>query len=153
GRLWVRRVDAGEAGGAARPGRRARRAAVGGSGPRPRAPPPPPLAQVAPMFRFGAPDCWFNVAPAVLLFTSADAAGTANVSVPIPSSRQLVGQSLFAQAAAYSMTANALQLTTSRGQHSTVCGPLGTARIYALGSATAATGQVGYGQGAVLDVR
>ena len=113
----------------------------------------PPLAQAAPMFRFGAPDCWFNIAPAVLLFTAADAAGTATVSVPVPAGRSLVGQSLYAQAAAYSQTANALQFTTSLGQRSTVCGPLGTARIYALGSATAAVGQVGYGQGAVLDVR
>jgi hypothetical protein len=105
------------------------------------------------VLRFGAPDCWLNLDPAVTLSAMASSAGVATFSLSIPANRGLVGVSLFAQALAYSQTANALLLTTSSGQQSTVCGPLSVTRIYSFGSATAATGQIGIGQGAVLEVR
>lgn len=112
--------------------------------------PPPAMSS---LLRFGAPDCWINLDPAVTLTAMASSAGVATFSLAIPANRGLVGTSLFAQALAYSQTANALLLTTSSGQQSTVCGPLSVTRIYSFGSATAATGQVGVGQGAVLEVR
>jgi len=112
--------------------------------------PPPGLAAV---FRFGAPDCWVNVSPVVVLTAVADATGVAVATTTIGGSRLLVGQSFCAQALAYSQTANALLLTTTKGEQTTVCGPLGVARIYAFGSALATTGQVGVGQGAIFEAR
>ncbi|GDY01369.1 hypothetical protein LBMAG49_06980 [Planctomycetota bacterium] len=112
--------------------------------------PPPALSS---LFRFGAPDCWLNIDPLVTLVTIASAAGVASFQLPLAADRALVGQSLFAQALAYSQTANPMLLTTSIGQQSTVCGPLSVTRIYNFGSATAVSGQIGYGQGAVLEVR
>jgi len=41
---------------------------------------------------------------------------------------------------------------TSLGARQTVCGPLGAARIYVLGSSSAAAGQFAFGQGAVIEL-
>jgi hypothetical protein len=109
------------------------------------------LAQIAPELRYGAPDCFINVQPEVSLFALADAAGNAAMSVSLPADRGLVGASVYAQAVGYSQTANPMQIVTSIGQQSTVCGPLGVARIYNFGSITATSGQRSLGQGAVLE--
>jgi hypothetical protein len=73
------------------------------------------------------------------------------MSVSLPADRGLVGASVYAQAVGYSQTANPMQIVTSIGQQSTVCGPLGVARIYNFGSITATSGQRSLGQGAVLE--
>lgn len=113
----------------------------------------PALLAAAPALVHPAPDCWLNVAPAATLFVTADAAGSARFTVTLAPGRQFVGQQLFAQAAAVSRTANPMQVITSGGMASTICGPLGVARLYAFGSATAPTGQLQRGQGAVVELR
>ncbi|MGE3171697.1 MAG: hypothetical protein AB7O97_03665 [Planctomycetota bacterium] len=112
----------------------------------------PALLQAVPTLTQSAPDCWINVPPLFTLFTTADATGTATASIALAADRSFVGASLFAQALAYSQTANPLQIVTSKGQQSTVCGPLGVARIYNFGSVTATSGQRSLGQGAVLEL-
>jgi hypothetical protein len=115
--------------------------------------PPPALAPFVPGLAWGAPDCWLNLVPAATMFAVASAAGTATFVTPVGGGRQLVGMSLHAQAAAQAQTVNPLLLITSAGWQATVCGPLGVARIYAAGSATALTGQRSLGQGAVIELR
>lgn len=115
--------------------------------------PHPLLASLAPtLFTYGAPDCYLNVDPTGLLFGATDTAGQANIQLAVPQSHSIVGMPIYSQVAAHSFSANALQLVTSRGWRSTICGPLGVARIYALGSDTATSGQYGFGQGAVIEL-
>lgn len=102
---------------------------------------------------WSAPDCWVHVAPAATLLGISDTNGNMAVSVGIAAGRAFVGESLFVQALAYSQTANPLQVIASAGAESTVCGPLGIARLYQFGNATAQTGQLSRGQGAVLELR
>ena len=102
---------------------------------------------------YAAPDCWIHISPAATLLGISDANGNMAVTVPIAAGRVFVGESLFVQALAYSQTANPLQVIASAGAQSTVCGPLGIARLYQFGNATAPTGQVSRGQGAVLELR
>lgn len=111
----------------------------------------PALVQLLPALQYGAPDCWINLEPADALFATADGAGTANVTIALAADRSFVGAAISAQAVAYTQTANPLQFMTSLGQQTTVCGPLGVARIYTLGSADAASGQRSLGQGAVFE--
>lgn len=111
----------------------------------------PALSALVPEMRYGAPDCYLNVQPFTSFFAVANPAGEASVTMPIAADRSLVGATLYAQAAAVTQTANPLQLLTSEGRSTTVCGPLGVARIYVFGSATAASGQRSLGQGAVLE--
>lgn len=114
--------------------------------------PPPVLSTVLPTLRFSAPDCWVVVSPTAILFGTADVNGQASIGIALAPNRAIVGMPVFAQAIAFSQTANAMQLVTSAGLRSTVCGPLGAARIYALGSDNALAGQYGFGQGAVLEL-
>jgi hypothetical protein len=121
--------------------------------------PPPGLAAL----RWSAPDCWFNVDPVAAIFGVADGNGTGIVATSLPAGRQLVGTTLYGQALAFAPTANTLQLVSSLGRHSTVCGPLGVARVFAFYNGTApigqpapqppATGSRQYGVGMVFDVR
>lgn len=111
----------------------------------------PALAAVVPGLRYGAPDCYLNVQPFSSFFALADASGVAAITMGITAERALVGVTLYAQAAAVTQTANPLQLLTSEGRSTTVCGPLGVARIYVFGSTTATSGQRSLGQGAVLE--
>ena len=112
----------------------------------------PAITAIAPGLIHGAPDCWIDLLPIDTMFALANAAGEATVTVSISANRELVGESLYAQAIGYTQTANPLQFVTSQGQQSTVCGPIGVARIYSLGSATATTGQRSLGQGAVIEL-
>ena len=48
----------------------------------------------------------------------------------LPPGRELVGVDIFSQALVLSPTSNPLFLITSLGRSTTVCGPLGVARIY-----------------------
>lgn len=77
-----------------------------------------------------APDCWLNVSPVATLAGVADATGAGSAASIVPAGRQLVGQTFYAQALAFAPTANPLRFITSLGRSSTVCGPLGVARIY-----------------------
>jgi len=115
--------------------------------------PPPVLSTLVGFVRYSAPDCWLNVSPTGGFFIgAADAAGAATFTIAMSPNRQLVGMPVYAQAIAQSLTANPLQLVTSLGARQSVCGPLGAARIYVLGSASAAAGQFAFGQGAVLEL-
>lgn len=112
-----------------------------------------PLQVLSPAFAWPAPDCWINVEPAAILFAVANAAGVATITTGLGTGRRYVGAAVSVQAMVHSQTANPLLLVTSAGQETTICGPLGTARLYALGSTTALAGQLGVGQGAVIEVR
>lgn len=112
----------------------------------------PAMTAIAPGLLYGAPDCWIDVLPIDTMFAMANAGGVATVTIGISANRDLVGESLFAQAIGFTQTANPLQYVTSLGQQSTVCGPIGVARIYTLGTVTSTTGQRSLGQGAVFEL-
>jgi hypothetical protein len=115
--------------------------------------PPPVLSTLVDFIHYSAPDCWLNVTPSGgFLIGAADAAGAATFTIAMSPNRQLLGMPVYAQAIAQSLTANPLQLVTSLGARQTVCGPLGAARIYVLGSSSAAAGQFAFGQGAVIEL-
>ncbi|MCR9245014.1 MAG: hypothetical protein NXI31_08270 [bacterium] len=120
--------------------------------------PSQPSAALATL-QWPAPDCWLNIDPAVTLFGLCDASGNGVVPTQIPPGRGNVGFELFAQALILSQTSNPLQVITTRGRSSTVCGPLGVTRIFAFydGSGTPApppptAGAVQYGLGPVIEV-
>ncbi len=113
---------------------------------------PPALGRLLPLIGYSAPDCFIEVAPTGLLFGTANAGGVANLSIALSPSRSFVGGQVYAQAIAHAQTANAMQVVTSAATRSTVCGPLGVARIYALGSDNATVGQWSFGQGAVVEL-
>jgi hypothetical protein len=117
--------------------------------------PSPALA----VLQWPAPDCWLNVDPLVALGGITGAAGLGSATGQIPAGRPLVGQTFYAQAIVLAPTANPLRIVTSLGLASTVCGPLGVARVHAFydGAATPpvsppATGTVQVGVGLVFDV-
>lgn len=118
--------------------------------------PPPGI----PALRWPAADCWFNINPVATVFSVCDAAGTGNITTMMPAGRQFVGLTLFGQAIVHSQTANPLQIVTTKGRQSTICGPLGVARIYAFYNGTGnpappppTSGAAQYGQGMVFEVR
>lgn len=105
---------------------------------------------------YSAPDCWINLPLAVGLSGASDANGTGVVSINLPPGRNLLGQSLFAQAMVYDQTANPLQVVTSLGKSSTICGPLGVTRIYQsypLNGTPPTVGSVAVGACAIIEVQ
>ncbi|MFO1076840.1 MAG: hypothetical protein U1E73_03840 [Planctomycetota bacterium] len=107
-----------------------------------------------------APDCWLNIDPAVTLFGVCGTNGIGVITTQLPSGGRYVGTELFAQGLIYSQTANSLNVITTLGRSSTICGPLDTARIHAFYNNTAnppppppATGAAQYGQAMVFEVR
>jgi hypothetical protein len=78
-----------------------------------------------------APDCWLNITPLTLIGGVANASGAGVAMTAIPPGRQMIGQTFYAQATSFAQSANPLRMITSRGQSSTVCGPLSVARVYA----------------------
>lgn len=106
-----------------------------------------------------APDCYLNVNPVVALGGVADTLGVGYATGSIPAGRQLVGQTFYAQALVFAPTANPLHMVASRGLATTVCGPLGVARIHAFYNNAATppptpptSGVVQVGIGLVLEV-
>jgi len=87
-------------------------------------------------FAWSAPDCWLNVTPSAVYGGVTDASGDGLVSTTLPAGRQFVGTTLYAQAIVYAQTVNPLQFVTSRGRETTVCGPLGVARVFKFYSAS-----------------
>ena len=59
-----------------------------------------------------------------------DAVGEGDANMLLPAGRELVGLEVYSQALVLAPTANPLFLITSLGRSTTVCGPLGVARIY-----------------------
>lgn len=104
-------------------------------------------------FAYGAPDCWINVPMGFSLLGTADAAGTGRVIANLPPGRRFVGTQFYTQATVFDLSANPLLFVTSAGLRSTVCGPLGVARIYSVGNHQAEIGQLSLGQGAIFDVQ
>ena len=102
---------------------------------------------------FGGYDCFVNVDWVATSSAQADAQGVGRASFSIPSGRYVVGLELLAQALAYDISANPLLATTSLGIGTTVCGPLGVARLSNLGNATATTGTYAYGSCMIFEVR
>ena len=80
--------------------------------------------------QYPAPDCWVNVQSAANLGGITDAAGVGSAGMQLPAGREFVGVTLHAQAMVLAPTANPLFLITSKGRSTTVCGPLGVARIF-----------------------
>lgn len=121
--------------------------------------PSQPSAALAAL-HWSAPDCWFNLDPATTLFGVCDSAGAGALVTNLPAGRQHVGLTLFGQGYVYSQTANPLQVITTLGRSSTICGPLGVTRIYAFynGSGTPpppapTSGSLQPGLGMVFEVR
>jgi hypothetical protein len=109
---------------------------------------------------YPAPDCWLNITPVTLLGGVADATGAGIALGAIPPGRQMLGQVFYAQAVSFAQTANPLRIITSLGRSSTVCGPLGVARVYAFYNNLAnppppppTSGLVQVGVGFILDVQ
>lgn len=102
----------------------------------PAAPSQPSALLQAAGFLWSAPDCWLNVTPNAVYGGVTDAAGDGLVTTTLPAGRQYVGTTLFAQAIVYAQTVNPLQFMTSRGRETTVCGPLGVARVFKFYSAS-----------------
>jgi len=117
----------------------------------------PSAAFVALGWPWAAPDCWINLDTAVTLFTTCGASGTATVATPLPAGSHNVGLEIFAQAFLYSQTANPMQVITTRGRSSTICGPLDVARVFAFYDGTNSppppdNGAVNYGMSMVIEV-
>jgi len=116
--------------------------------------PSQPSAALAAL-RWPAPDCWFNIDPGPMVFGVCDATGLGNLITPLPAGRQNVGQTLFGQCIVLAQTANPLQLVTTLGRQSTICGPLGVARVHTFHSGTTPpiSGTLLQGQAIVFEVR
>lgn len=98
--------------------------------------------------------CYLNVRIDRFVMSGfADGNGMGTLGFAVPSDRTLVGQSFFAQAIAQDISANPFAYVTSRGERSLICGPLGCARIYNLGNATATSGSVTFGAASVIEIR
>ena len=117
----------------------------------------PPAGLTA--LRWSAPDCWLNIDPIGSFVGVCDAMGTGTATAVIPAGRH-VGTTVYGQAIALAPTANQLGVVTTRGRHSTVCGPLGVSRNYAFYNNTTVppptaptSGAVQYGVGLILEVR
>jgi hypothetical protein len=113
-----------------------------------------------PALRWPAPDCWLNIDPVTTFLGVCDGQGHGAVVTSIPPGRANVGVSLYGQGILLAPTANPLQLVTTLGRQSSVCGPLGVARVYAFynGSLTPTpppptSGTLQYGVGLVFEVR
>ncbi|MCU0866211.1 MAG: hypothetical protein MUC36_20695 [Planctomycetes bacterium] len=117
--------------------------------------PSPALA----VFGFPAPGCYLNIDPVVTFSGQANTAGAGAITTSLPAGRQFVGTTFYTQAIVLAPTVNPLRFITSAGRSSTICGPLGVARIHAFynGAATPpptppTSGQVGIGVGMVFEV-
>lgn len=112
-----------------------------------------------PALHWSAPDCWLNIDPLVTLFGLCDATGSGVFTATLPAGRQFVGVTMFSQAIVFAQTANPLQIVTSNGHGSSICGPLGVARVYQFYNGTGTpppalptAGSVQYGWGLILEV-
>jgi hypothetical protein len=101
----------------------------------------------------GGFDCWINVDWIATTVAQADAQGIGRANFGVPSGRFVVGLELLAQALAYDIGANPLLASSSLGIGTTVCGPLGVARIANLGSSTATSGAYTYGASMIFEAR
>lgn len=106
-----------------------------------------------------APDCYLNISPTVTLGGLTDTMGEGAVTVQLPAGRQYVGTTLFTQAIVLAPTANPLFVITSLGLSTTVCGPLGVARVFQFYDNTGqpppprpASGSRNLGVGLIIDV-
>ncbi len=107
-----------------------------------------------------APDCWLNVDPTLMAIGGiTDATGVGSTAALIPPGRSMVGATFHAQAIVLAPTSNPLRFITSLGRASTVCGPLGLARIHAFYNGAAlppptppVSGSVATGVGLIFDV-
>ncbi len=120
--------------------------------------PSQPSPALAPLL-WSAPDCWLNVDPAVTLGGSCDASGVGQAVGVLPPGRSVVGTTFYAQAILLAPTANPLRFVTTLGRSTTVCGPLGVARVYAFYSTLGtppppapSSGTVQQGVGLILEV-
>ena len=101
----------------------------------------------------GAPDCWINTEWLAVTPGIADAGGRGQASYPLPANRFLVHRALHAQALCRDLTANPFLHVTSLGVSATVCGPLGVARVSALGDWQARTGAVSFGTSYIIELQ
>jgi hypothetical protein len=99
----------------------------------------------------GAWDCFIATDWVHTSIGLADATGTGRVSYPVPAGIEFVGQSFYAQAICRDLTANPLLYVTSGGIRTTVCGPLGVARVYAVGNHLALTGTKTFGSAVIFE--
>lgn len=112
-----------------------------------------------PIFNHPAPDCFLSIDPMFWFAGVCDANGLGNVTLPLPSGRAEVGQTYFAQALVVAPSANPLRIITSVGRQTTICGPLGVARVYSFYDASTVppqplplVGSVQQGVGPIIEV-
>lgn len=114
--------------------------------------PSPPFAA----FGYSAPDCYVSVNPVAMLSGVCDSSGNGTTGGMLAPGRQYVGLTMYAQAFALTLTANPMHFISSNGFGSTVCGPLGVARIYTTFSTSQTTlpasGVLQRGVGLIFDV-
>jgi len=120
--------------------------------------PSQPSAALA-AFGYSAPGCYFHIDPVVTLTGQGHTNGSGAITSLLPAGRQFVGLTYHAQAIVLAPTVNALRFITSNGWSSTICGPLGVARVHAFYNPNStpptpppSSGQVGLGVGMVFDV-
>lgn len=90
----------------------------------------PSAALLAAGLSYSANECYININSDASLGGTTDSAGDGSASMILPPGRELVGVPLYTQAMVLSPTSNPLLMITSLGRSTTVCGPLGVARIY-----------------------
>lgn len=119
----------------------------------------PSAALLAAGFQWPAPDCYLSVDPVASLGGLTDSSGAGTVIGVLPPGRSMVGQTFYGQAIVLAPTANPLRFITSGGFASTICGPLGVARVHAFYNNTGTplpppptTGTVQAGVGLIFDV-
>jgi hypothetical protein len=90
----------------------------------------PSAALLAGGLQWSAPDCYLNINSSSVLGGVSDSAGLGQASAMLPAGREFVGLTIYSQATLLAPTANPLFIMTSLGRSTTVCGPLGVARIF-----------------------
>jgi hypothetical protein len=99
----------------------------------------------------GAAGCWLSTDPMVVLAATADSAGSATFTFPVPAEPLLLGAWFRFQGSSWAPTANPLGLVFSSGHKVQVCGWEHVARLYQT-NVTAPDGQKDLGLAPVLEL-
>ena len=101
---------------------------------------------------FGAPSCFLSTDIALVIPGAADATGTMNVSINVPTRPALQGAWLYYQGVALDAQENALGMVLSQARKVQICGWEAVARVYAP-STSAAQGAVELGVSPVVELQ
>ncbi len=102
---------------------------------------------------YGAPGCYLNTDWLVVTGRIASKLGTAGFTFPIPKGRDFWHRWFYCQAVAADVKANRLGFVTSLGRKVRSCGPIRTARVFAVGDVTKQkTGVVQIGAAPIIEL-